>query len=423
MPDKQGKNKALIIGAGTGGLLAAAALSPYFKTVQVVEKDSLPLSPAVRKGVGQAAHLHSLLLGGLQILERFLPGIADDLRQAGSKTLRAGLDQQIHEYGVWLPERDLGFEILAQSRYLLEHVIRNRVARLDNVVIDDHWRIEQLILSTGKTVVGAVGSGDSSDTQELLADLVVDCSGRAGKFVRQLSNFFPDMDRVDEIQSNIVYASAFVDKPQALVGQQENILIIAEPGASAGGALIDVEGNRWCVSLHGRNGVVPPTDPEAWKSFARSLPADRIYQRLTQAEYIHPVSVYKKPLSIWRRFDLMTDFPSGYFPLGDVITSVNPTFGQGMTLGFGHAVALNDAFAAGGSDELIQKHYLKAAADWSQKAWRVCAAYDSSFKGDELSRQKNFQILRSLSLKKQNEAIADPEAHKRLFRQAQMINH
>lgn len=420
MTVKQGKDVALIIGAGTGGLLAAAALAPHFKTVRILERDNLPDVPAIRKGVGQAAHLHSLLLGGLQIIERFLPGITQELTLSGAKCLRAGIDQQIHEYGVWLPERDLGCSILAQSRYLLEHVIRSRVTQLENVSIQDGVRVGNLTLDDSGGVTGVRLAGTGSEAQEIPADIVVDCSGRGGKFVRQLNELFPGMDRVDEINSNIVYASAIVDKPESLAESRENILIIAEPGASAGGALLDIEDGRWFVSLHGRNGLVPPTAPDAWVEFAKQLPADRIYQRLIKASKIHPVALYKKPLSTWRRFDLMPKLPARYFPLGDVVTSVNPTFGQGMTVGFGHAEALHEAMSAGDQVDKAQAEYIKASAAWSQKAWRVCAAYDSSFDGR--AAPKNYELLRALSQKKQAEIFSNPDTHREWFQRAQMYS-
>jgi 2-polyprenyl-6-methoxyphenol hydroxylase-like FAD-dependent oxidoreductase len=47
---------AVVVGAGLAGLLAAAALSDFFKNVVVVERDRLPTRPGLRKGVPQGAH-------------------------------------------------------------------------------------------------------------------------------------------------------------------------------------------------------------------------------------------------------------------------------------------------------------------------------------------------------------------------------
>src|SRR5215831_4979153 len=44
---------AIVIGGGIGGLLAAAAVSPHFARVTVLESDTQQTSPAIRKGVPQ----------------------------------------------------------------------------------------------------------------------------------------------------------------------------------------------------------------------------------------------------------------------------------------------------------------------------------------------------------------------------------
>ena len=48
--------RAVVLGASMGGLLAARVLADFFETVTVVERDALPDDdPAVRRGVPQGA--------------------------------------------------------------------------------------------------------------------------------------------------------------------------------------------------------------------------------------------------------------------------------------------------------------------------------------------------------------------------------
>src|SRR5438067_12547646 len=49
--------RAIVIGAGMGGLTAARALAPYFEHVVVIERDRLPTDPSTRHGVPQAKHV------------------------------------------------------------------------------------------------------------------------------------------------------------------------------------------------------------------------------------------------------------------------------------------------------------------------------------------------------------------------------
>ena len=72
---------ALVIGAGTTGLLSAAALSRHFAQVTVLERDELPTSPSWRKGSPQSPHVHVLLKRGADIMQKYLPGALDDIER------------------------------------------------------------------------------------------------------------------------------------------------------------------------------------------------------------------------------------------------------------------------------------------------------------------------------------------------------
>lgn len=83
---------AVVIGAGMGGLTAAAAISEHFEQVTVLDRDALPSKPGDRVGTPQDRHLHVLLAGGLRSLCELLVGFEDDLVKAGAVPLRSGLD-------------------------------------------------------------------------------------------------------------------------------------------------------------------------------------------------------------------------------------------------------------------------------------------------------------------------------------------
>jgi 2-polyprenyl-6-methoxyphenol hydroxylase-like FAD-dependent oxidoreductase len=55
---------AVVVGAGVGGLTAAAALSHHFPQVIVLERDALSRETLLRQGVPQGHHVHGLLAGG-----------------------------------------------------------------------------------------------------------------------------------------------------------------------------------------------------------------------------------------------------------------------------------------------------------------------------------------------------------------------
>ena len=70
---KLGK-RAVVIGAGIGGLATAGALAQYFEQVDILERDRLAATAGSRSGTPQDRHPHGLLAGGLRALDQIFPG-------------------------------------------------------------------------------------------------------------------------------------------------------------------------------------------------------------------------------------------------------------------------------------------------------------------------------------------------------------
>ena len=66
---------AIVIGASMGGLLAARALSDFYTTVTVLERDAFPAADTPRKGVPQGRHIHGLLARGSADTRGILPRV------------------------------------------------------------------------------------------------------------------------------------------------------------------------------------------------------------------------------------------------------------------------------------------------------------------------------------------------------------
>src|SRR5215467_15291853 len=82
-PSSFNSEHAIVVGGSVAGLLAARALSSSFARVTVFDRDSLPSSPAPRRGVPQSRQVHALLTRGAEGLEGLFPGFLDDMASAG----------------------------------------------------------------------------------------------------------------------------------------------------------------------------------------------------------------------------------------------------------------------------------------------------------------------------------------------------
>src|SRR5262245_27845724 len=76
--------RAIMLGASMGGLLAARVLAESYRTVTVVERDTLPAGPEPRRGVPQGRLIHGLLARGAQILDELFPEFLDQMVADGA---------------------------------------------------------------------------------------------------------------------------------------------------------------------------------------------------------------------------------------------------------------------------------------------------------------------------------------------------
>ncbi|MGG3574525.1 tryptophan 7-halogenase, partial [Bacillus gobiensis] len=78
------QEKAVVIGGGIAGKLAAKALSHLFQQVIIVEADQECKEKVPRKRVPQSYHPHVLLKRGEEAIETLFPGIVSQLIEDGS---------------------------------------------------------------------------------------------------------------------------------------------------------------------------------------------------------------------------------------------------------------------------------------------------------------------------------------------------
>jgi 2-polyprenyl-6-methoxyphenol hydroxylase-like FAD-dependent oxidoreductase len=101
--------RAVVIGAGIGGLTAAAAIAPFFDHITVLDGDELPENAETRKAVAQGQHLHTLLKGGELFIEDLLPGTRAKFLAAGACEMKHDESFLICDRGHFYPRRDIGF--------------------------------------------------------------------------------------------------------------------------------------------------------------------------------------------------------------------------------------------------------------------------------------------------------------------------
>lgn len=376
-------NHAIVLGASMSGLLAARVLSDFYRTVTVVERDSLPGEPVNRRGVPQGRHVHALLGRGGQIIDELFPGFLRDLVDAGGVSLDDGDFSKIYvsfgghtlvRSGV---SRQPEAATYLSSRPFLEYHVRRRLYAVANVTILEGHDVVDLIPTADRTRIVGVQVARHADgsEQRLTADLVVDAMGRGSRTPVLLERLGYQRPTEDHVVVHTTYSSQLLRIPPGLVEQL--VVIGAAPGRPTGLFLSSYENDQWMFTVWGMLDNEPPCDRAGMLEFAYSYAPPHVWAAARAGEPLGDVVRHRMPWSQWRRYDKLQRFPDGLVVCGDAICSFNPVYGQGMTVGALGALALRDCLRSGTHD--LARRYFRKAAKSIAIAWRSAAGTDLAF--------------------------------------------
>lgn len=414
-------NRAIVVGAGIGGLTAAAALAAHFARVTVLERDSLPSRPAHRGGIPQGRHVHGLLCGGLNALDRLFPGFSAALAAEGAIPIRVGLDARLEQPGYDpFPQRDLGWTGYSMSRPLLEHVVRQFVERIDRVDIRTGCHVREITAaSDGGTVSGVRLHAPRGQEESLAADLVVDASGRGALTLDFLRNSGCAPPEESAIDVDIRYTCAVFELRADRRRDWQVLQTRPDPGVGRRAIMFPLEGGKhWILGLGGVNGDSAPNDHSGFVEYARTLRTRTAHDAIRDAELQGEIVRFAFPRSFRRHFERMRTFPRGLLPIADTICRINPSFGQGMSVAAKEAVLLGDVIEslAAGDDPLAElaPTFFAALDSVLEDPWRASSS-DYAYPHLATARPADFAERLKFQAALTRLAAADPAIHKAMM--------
>ncbi|MCV7028968.1 FAD-dependent oxidoreductase [Mycobacterium sherrisii] len=370
--DRLGQH-AVVLGAGMAGLLAARVLSEFYESVSVVERDWLPDYPIDRKGIPQGRHVHNFLGRGVQALVELFPGLLGELATAGAVVMDDGdLSRVYGRIGRYEFKRSgtladpSPLTLCLASRPFVEFHVRRRVKALRNVTfLDGHDVLEPVATADGITGV-RIRKRDSGFERTLTAALVVDAMGRATRTPAFLAGLGYGRPTEDRAPAKLGYSTQRLSITKGRIAER---LVMFNPGGGRPrGLLLAGEHDTWMLTIgqptaHGG----PPADFAAMFAAAERVLPPAICHGLRAAQPIGEVVTYHHTAALWRRYDLMPRFPSGLLVIGDAVCSLDPSYGQGMTIAALQAQTLRDCLRSG--ETQLAQRFFGAAARYVGSTW------------------------------------------------------
>jgi 2-polyprenyl-6-methoxyphenol hydroxylase-like FAD-dependent oxidoreductase len=387
-------DRAVVLGGSLAGLLAARVLADAYAQVTVIDRDELPVTPAHRRGVPHGRHIHGLLARGQQALEELFPGLTAELVAHGVPSGDLLADARLYLSGHRLRQAHAGLVVLCASRPLLEGQVRARVRALPNLGFLD--RCDAVGLATtpdGRRVTGArvLRRADGSAEELLAADLVVDATGRGSRTPAWLEALGYPRPATQQVRIGLGYATRIYRLPAHALGGDLAILQAATPQHPRTGALQVLEGDRWMLTLAGILGDHPPTDPDGFLDFARSLRFPDIYETVRDAQPLDDPVGFRFPASVRHRYERLHRFPAGLLVVGDALASFNPIYGQGMSVAALEALALRRHLEHGVQPQ--PRRLFRDLARVVDAPWEMAAGGDLAFPGVQGRRTPKTRLL------------------------------
>ncbi|MET8629592.1 FAD-dependent monooxygenase [Kitasatospora sp. NPDC004669] len=384
-----GRGTAVVIGGGLAGVVAAWALRGCAERIVVVERDRYPDEPTFRAGVPQGRHAHLVLEAGHRALEEMMPGIKQELTDAGALRVATSGDLKWLSSAGWIADYPARMAFLSCTRPVLDKVVLDRVRTEPSIEFLEGTDVVGL-LGSARAVTGVKvrerdsgrDSGRSSargEVRDISAELVVDASGRSTSVPKWLAELGCRPVPEERVDAGVAYSSRLFHRPPgADLGYQAIYLQTKAPDKPRMGVLLPVEGDRWIVSLAGMRGAEPEPGEEGFTKHLAQLRDPGLREALRDAEPAGEVRGFLPGPGVRRHYERSS--PDGLVAVGDAASTFNPVYGQGVTVSLFCAQALRRiALRQGGVGHATARAARREIAAVSKNPWVMSCAEDVRF--------------------------------------------
>lgn len=396
---RRGRGTAVIIGGSIAGIAAAKVCSETFERVIVLEQDDAHRRREGRPGAAQGWHLHHLLTAGQIELDRFFPGIVDDMVREGAFKVDMAAQYRIRLGGSWKKPGTSDIEIVCAGRPLLEWCVRRRLDNEPRIDFRYEAEVTDLVLDRANhSIIGvAVGEG----AQVIPAEFVVDASGKNTRVPEFLDRLGIGAPEVEQDIINCFYSTMQHRVPPERQWQDKVMVICYayRPFEDTYAAQYYTDSSRTLLStsLVAYNCYSPPRTAKEFREFADRMPSPIVGENIDGLEPASPIYNFRYPNMLRLHYEKKRNLPRALVAVGDAYTSADPVSGLGMSLALKEVRAMQVLLAKYGPGHRdLPRRYYRSIAKMADTAWFVIREQNLRFnwmKDVEKKRPFYFGVL------------------------------
>jgi 2-polyprenyl-6-methoxyphenol hydroxylase-like FAD-dependent oxidoreductase len=415
-------DRAVVVGGSIAGTLAARVLSESYREVVVLDRDEIMGVSGPRRGAPHSVHAHGLHARGYLILAELFPNLLEEARALGLPVRDFGTMRWYFHARPTRPA-DTGLLSIAGNRPLLENHLRSRVAALPNVTYQQAIELVGLLATPSRDRVTGVRlrrRDPQAREYDLEADLVVDATGRGSRMPVWLTELGYPRPPEEKMHIGLGYTTRTFRREPGTFGPPQAINPISCPDFPRGAFFGQAPSGDCRLSLTGMLGDHPPTDPDRFLEYTRSLPVPDIYEAIREAEPTSDPVAFTFPASVWLHYERLPRFPERLLVVGDALASFNPVYGQGMTVAAMQIAALRRHLR--GSRPPRSRALLRDFARVIERPWFLSTTGDLDFPDVDGARTLRVRAHNAYVNRLQYAASKDPAATEAFMRVAGLID-
>lgn len=326
------------------------------------------------------------------------PGYEDALIDAGALHMMPSLAAAHCEGPVWVPRKEAPMTMVYASRLLIERTLRDKLAQVRNVIVEEGISVAGLETVGGGTPSGrvtgvwVVGGDGGRDKRLIDADFVVDTLGRGSAVSDWLvAGGWPEAP-VQSLDAGVTYVSQWFQKPAELPSDWWWAQMSVMPTSDTAPHPVEhdflcqifpIEGDRVLVTM-GSWGHPMPRKEDEFIETVHKVRAPAFGRAVDLCEPISKVFVTKSTGNRRRRYDTLDTPPGGLVVIGDAVCGFNPFYAQGMSSASKCAVLLRDKLASATSvDGAFTKGYFASQRQLLDDIWTLALARDQGYENAE----------------------------------------